>query len=334
VWASNRVRPRERLLLVGTSTAAVRLAAELHDRRAELGVEIVGFVDSEADRVGEPLINPGIIGAVDDIPALVKSLSIDRVVVSLSDARGKLPMDKLLEMRMAGMPFVHLPSVYEEYTGKIAVENLRPSWLIFSDGFTHVKALGGVTRLIDLVAACLLVVLSLPLALLAAIAIKLTSTGPVRYKQRRVGLNGRAFTIYKFRSMRADAEVATGAVWATPGRDPRVTKVGWFLRRSRIDELPQLWNVIRGDMSLVGPRPERPEFVKSLTEQIPFYGQRHVVKPGVTGWAQVRYAYGASVEDAMEKLQYDLYYVKNKSVALDLYIIFETLKTVLTRSGS
>jgi sugar transferase (PEP-CTERM system associated) len=334
VWASNRVRPGERLLLVGTSPAAIRLATELHDRRSELGVEIVGFVDTDAARVGEPLLNPGIIGTVQDIPSLVKALNIDRVVVSLSDARGKLPMDKLLDMRMAGVSFVHLPSVYEEYTGKIAVENLRPSWLIFSDGFTKVKALGGVTRLIDLAAGALLLVLSLPLMALAAIAIRLTSKGPIFYQQQRVGLNGRVFTIHKFRSMRADAEAATGPVWATPGRDPRVTRVGGFLRRSRIDELPQLWNVLIGNMSMVGPRPERPEFVKSLTEQIPFYGQRHAVRPGVTGWAQVRYTYGASVEDAMEKLQYDLFYVKNKSVALDLYIIFETLKTVLTKRGS
>ena len=333
-WAGNRVRPRERLLLVGTSPAAVRLAKELHERRLELGVEIVGFIDTDSDRVGEALVNPGIIGAVDDIPSLVKTLAVDRVVVSLNDARGKLPMDKLLDMRMAGLSFVHLPSVYEEYTGKIAVENLRPSWLIFSDGFTKVKALGGVTGLIDLVAGGLLLVLALPVMALAAIAIKLTSRGPALYRQRRVGLNGRGFTIYKLRSMYADAEAATGPVWATPGRDPRVTTVGAFLRRSRIDELPQLWTVFIGDMSLVGPRPERPEFVKSLTEQIPFYGQRHAVRPGVTGWAQVRYSYGASVEDATEKLQYDLFYVKNKSVALDLYIIFETLKTVLTRSGS
>ena len=333
-WASNRVRPQERLLLIGTSAAAVRLATELHDRRTELGVEIIGFVDADVARVGEPLVNSSIIGTVDDIPSLVKTLAIDRVVVSLSDARGKLPMDKLLEMRMAGVSFVHLPSVYEEYTGKIAVENLRPSWLIFSDGFTTVKALGGVTRLIDLVAGGLLLVLTLPLMALAAIAIKLTSSGQVLYRQQRVGLNGRVFTICKFRSMRADAEAASGPVWAMPGRDPRVTRVGAFLRRSRIDELPQLWNVLVGDMSLVGPRPERPEFVKSLTEQIPFYVQRHVVRPGLTGWAQVRYAYGASVEDAMEKLQYDLFYVKNRSVALDLYIIFETLKTVLTKRGS
>jgi exopolysaccharide biosynthesis polyprenyl glycosylphosphotransferase len=237
-------------------------------------------------------------------------------------------------MRMAGVAFAQLPSVYEEYTGKIAVENLRPSWLIFSDGFSRVRGFGGVARALDVAGAALLLVLSLPLMLIAAVLVGTTSSGPVLYRQQRVGLNGRVFTIGKFRSMRADAEAETGAVWATPGRDPRVTPVGAFLRRSRLDELPQLWNVLRGDMSLVGPRPERPEFVKRLTEQIPFYGQRHVVRPGLTGWAQVRYAYGASVEDAMEKLQYDLYYVKNRSIALNFYIIWDTLKTVVTRSGS
>jgi exopolysaccharide biosynthesis polyprenyl glycosylphosphotransferase len=182
--------------------------------------------------------------------------------------------------------------------------------------------------------AAVLLVLAQPVMIVAGLAIKATSPGPILYNQQRVGMNGKVFTIHKFRSMRADAEATTGAVWATPGRDPRVTRVGAFLRRSRIDELPQLWNVLRGDMSLVGPRPERPEFVSQLTEQIPFYGQRHAVRPGLTGWAQVRYAYGASVEDAMEKLQYDLYYIKNRSIALDVYIIVETLKTVVTRSGS
>jgi sugar transferase (PEP-CTERM system associated) len=334
VWASKRSRPRERVLIVGTNPAAVRLARELHERHAELGVAIVGFIDGDPARIGETLVNPGIIGTFDDIPMLVKTLKVDRVVVSLSDARGKLPMEKLLEMRMGGVSFAHLPSVYEEYTGKIAVENLRPSWLIFSDGFTKVSGVGGLKRVSDLVGGGLLLVLALPLMALAALAIALTSRGPILYLQQRVGLNGRVFTIRKFRSMRVDAEAATGAVWATPGRDPRTTKVGSLLRRSRIDELPQLWNVLVGEMSLVGPRPERPEFVATLTEQIPFYGQRHVVRPGLTGWAQVRYAYGASVEDAMEKLQYDLFYVKNRSIALDLYIIFETLKTVLTRSGS
>jgi sugar transferase (PEP-CTERM system associated) len=333
-WATKQARPHERLLLVGASAGALELASELHDRRAELGVLIVGFVDPDPARVGQDLGNPSIIGTVDDIPELVKTHAVDRVVVSLTDARGKLPMDKLLDMRMAGVTFAHLPSVYEEYTGKIAIDNLRPSWLIFSEGFTKTTAFGGVKRAVDLAGATFLIALALPLMALAALAVRLTSTGPALYRQQRVGLNGRVFTICKFRSMRADAEAGTGAVWATPGRDPRVTRVGGFLRRSRVDELPQLWNVLRGDMSLVGPRPERPEFVKELTEKIPFYGQRHVVRPGLTGWAQVRYAYGSSVEDAMEKLQYDLFYIKNRSIALDLYVLFETLKTVVTRSGS
>ena len=334
VWATKHMGPHERILLVGTNEAAIRLARELYDRRAELGVVIVGFVDPDPARLGQVLMNPGIIGTVEDIPDLVRTLAVDRVVVSLTDARGKLSMDKLLEMRMAGVSFAQLPSVYEEYTGKIAVDNLRPSWLIFSDGFSKVSESGGVKRVIDIVGSALMLALAQPVMVLAGLAIRFTSPGPILYKQQRVGMNGRVFTIYKFRSMKVDAEASTGAVWATPGRDPRVTTVGAFLRRSRIDELPQLWNVLHGDMSLVGPRPERPEFVSSLTEQIPFYGQRHAVRPGLTGWAQVRYAYGASVEDALEKLQYDLYYIKNRSTALDVYIIFETLKTVVTRSGS
>ena len=334
VWATKFAKPRERMLIVGTNEAAIRLARELFDRLAELGVEIVGFVDPDPSKVGQSLMNHSVIGSVDDIPELVRTLNVDRVVVSLADARGKLSMDKLLEMRMAGVEFAQLPTVYEEYTGKIAIDNLRPSWLIFSDGFAKVSESGGFKRVIDLVGSAVLLALAQPVMVVAGLAIKATSPGPILYNQQRVGMNGKIFTIHKFRSMRTDAEATTGAVWATPGQDPRVTKVGAILRRSRIDELPQLWNVLRGDMSLVGPRPERPEFVSMLTEQIPFYGQRHAVRPGLTGWAQVRYAYGASVEDAMEKLQYDLYYIKNRSTALDLYIIFETVKTVVTRSGS
>jgi exopolysaccharide biosynthesis polyprenyl glycosylphosphotransferase len=224
--------------------------------------------------------------------------------------------------------------VYEEYTGKIAVENLRPSWLIFSEGFRKTRWVIAVKRAMDLSVASLGLLLASPLLLLVSLAIKLTSPGPVFYHQERVGEHGHVFTVHKFRSMRPDAEAATGAVWAKAGYDPRVTRIGRILRRTRVDELPQLWNVLVGNMSLVGPRPERPEFVSDLTKQIPFYGQRHVVKPGLTGWAQVRYTYGASVEDAMEKLQYDLFYIKNFGPALDIYIILGTLKTVLMRGGS
>jgi sugar transferase (PEP-CTERM system associated) len=333
-WLAKKARPAERLLLVGTGVAAVGLAVELHERRQELGVEIVGFVDPDHSQVGQSLVNPGVIGTVDDIPAIVAARGVDRVVVSLSDARGKLPMAKLLDMKLAGVQFDHLATIYEEYTGKIAVENLRPSWLIFSEGFRKTRALVATKRAADVVAAAIGLVLASPLMLLAAVLIRLTSPGPVLYHQVRVGQHGENFRVHKFRSMRPDAEAATGAVWAKAGHDPRVTPIGRVLRRTRLDELPQFWNVLIGNMSFVGPRPERPEFVKDLTLQIPFYGQRHVVKPGLTGWAQVRYTYGASVEDAMEKLQYDLFYIKNLSLALDVYIILETVKTVLMRRGS
>jgi len=189
-------------------------------------------------------------------------------------------------------------------------------------------------RLLDVVLGTLGLMIGLPILALVALAVRLTSSGPVFYHQRRVGLHGRIFTVHKFRTMREDAEAKTGPVWASKKGDPRVTPIGRFLRRSRLDELPQLWNVLKGEMSVVGPRPERPEFVTDLTRDIPYYGQRHVVRPGLTGWAQVRYTYGASAEDALQKLQYDLYYIKNLSIALDLYIIFETIRTVILRKGA
>ena len=333
---SERFTPREKLLLVGTSPAAIVLARELFERRHELGVEIVGFVDTDASRVGAPVINPGVVGTLDDIPALTARLGVNRVVVSLSDQRGKLPMDKLLDMRLrSGVLFDHLASVYEEYTGKIALENLRPSWLVFSTGFRKTRLWLITKRTCDIVAAVCGLVLSFPLTAITALLVKLESPGdPVFYHQERVGLNGATFIIHKFRTMRSDAEARTGPVWSAGDSDPRITRVGRFLRKTRLDEVPQLWNVLRGDMSLIGPRPERPQFVEQLTQQIPFYGQRHVVKPGVTGWAQVRYTYGASVEDAIEKMQYDLYYVKHLSLRFDLLIALETIKIVVLRRGA
>jgi len=333
-WLTQRVAPRERLLLVGTSIAAVELAKELFERRQELGVEIVGFVDPDPARVGAPVLNPGVVGTIDDIPLLVSNLNVDRVVVSLADARGKLPMDRLLDIRLdIGVTFDHLATVYEEYTGKIAVENLRPSWLIFSEGFRKTRLLATAKRVLDIACSAAGLLIGAPIMLLVAIAVRCTSSGPILYHQRRVGLHGREFTAHKFRTMREDAESATGPVWST-SNDTRITPIGGFLRRTRLDEMPQLWNVLVGEMSFVGPRPERPEFVRQLTEKIPFYGQRHVLKPGLTGWAQVRYTYGASVEDAIEKLQYDLYYIKNLSIALDVVIVLETIKTVITRKGA
>ncbi|NOT28701.1 MAG: TIGR03013 family PEP-CTERM/XrtA system glycosyltransferase [Acidobacteria bacterium] len=333
-WLSRNMRPRERLLLVGTSAATVELSRELFERRHELGVEIVGFVDPDPGKVGAPVINPGVIGTIEDIPSIVRAKSVDRVVVSLADSRGKLPVDKLLEMKLDGVSFDHLASIYEQYTGKIAVENLRPSWLIFSPGFKKSRLLSATKRLVDIVVASVGLALTMPLMAVVAVAIRATSKGAVLYHQQRVGLQGRIFVVHKFRSMREDAESETGPVWASKEGDSRVTPLGSLLRRTRLDELPQLWNVLKGDMSFVGPRPERPEFVANLTKQIPFYRQRHVMRPGLTGWAQVRYTYGASVEDALQKLQYDLFYIKHMSISLDLFIIFSTIKTVILRKGA
>ena len=333
-WFALRVGPAERLLIVGTGGAAVALAKELFDRRQELGVELVGFVDADPKLVGTSLINPGVVGTIAEIPAIVRERKVDRVVVSLADARGKLPMEGLLSMKLNdGVQFDHLASVYEEYTGKIAVENLRPSWLIFSQGFRKSVILALSKRGLDIIAAAVGLAILAPVMALVAIAIRLTSPGPALYSQRRVGKDGLIFVIHKFRSMRVDAEARTGAVWSTEN-DPRVTPLGRILRRTRLDEVPQLWNVLVGDMSIVGPRPERPEFVADLTTQIPFYGQRHVVRPGLTGWAQVRHSYGSTVEDALQKLQFDLFYIKHLSIAFDLFICLETLKTVLVRRGS
>jgi sugar transferase (PEP-CTERM system associated) len=333
-WVSDRLAPAERLLIVGTNNAAVSLAQELFDRRHELGVELVGFVDSDPARVGTSLINPGIIGTVDRIPDIVRERHVDRVVVSLADARGKLSMERLLEMKLNdGVRFDHLASVYEDYTGKIAVENLRPSWLVFSNGFRKSRALSAVKRTGDIILSAIGLILVAPLMVIAAVAMKCTSPGPLFYHQRRVGKDGSVFTIHKLRSMRIDAEQGTGAVWSAEG-DPRVTRIGRFLRRTRFDEVPQLWNVLKGDMSFVGPRPERPEFVSQLTKQIPFYGQRHVVRPGLTGWAQVRHSYGSTIDDALQKLQYELFYIKHMSIAFDLFIMLSTIKTVLVRPGS
>jgi sugar transferase (PEP-CTERM system associated) len=333
-WLSLRVGPAERLLIVGASGAAIDLARELFERRNQLGVELVGFVDPDPSNVGKTLINPGVIGTVADIPRVVRERRVDRVVVSLADARGKLSMDQLLEMKFRdGVTFDHLASVYEKYTGKIAIENLRPSWFVFSSDFRKGSVFPLVKRAIDLAGAAIGLILTAPLLLILAVLVRLTSPGPAVYHQRRVGRGGREFVLHKFRSMRADAEAETGATWAQQD-DPRVTGLGRFLRKARLDELPQLWNVLVGEMSFVGPRPERPEFVTELTKLIPFYGQRHVVKPGLTGWAQVRYDYGNTVDDALEKLQYELFYIKNMSLGLDLLILAETTKTVLLRRGT
>ncbi len=264
---------------------------------------------------------------------LVKRMGIDIVVVALQDRRGNLPTDQLLRCRLAGIAVKEREALYEQITGKIAVEALRPSYLIFNDGFARSPAADIAKRVVDVVFSLTGIFLTWPVMLFTAIAVRIDSRGPALFRQDRVGFDNTEFTLYKFRSMRTDAEATTGAVWAKDN-DPRITRCGRFIRKARLDELPQLFNILGGDMSLVGPRPERRVFVESLKQQIPYYEQRHIVKPGLTGWAQINYPYGNTVEDALQKLQYDLFYIKNQSFLFDLSILFNTIKTVVLRKGT
>jgi sugar transferase (PEP-CTERM system associated) len=242
-------------------------------------------------------------------------------------------VEALLQLRLRGVKIEEATSWLEKMSGRIEVEQLYPSWLIFADGFKFGAGFFELRRILSLVASALLLIVVLPMIPFVMLAIRLDSDGPILYRQRRVGFGGVHFYCYKFRTMRQDAEADTGATWAADD-DPRITRVGRFLRSTRLDEIPQLWCVLKGDMAFVGPRPERPEFVEWLSHEIPYYGVRHSVRPGITGWAQVRYKYGNTLEDAKEKLQYDLYYIKNASIGLDVLIIFQTIKIVLLGRGA
>jgi sugar transferase (PEP-CTERM system associated) len=321
----------ERTLIVGTDATAQTLARLVLAQR-DFPYDIVGFIVDDPQRIGEPVVNPRVVGTPADIEHLIDTRGISRIFVGLSDRRGTLPVGELLRAKLRGVRVEDVTTVYERMTGKLLVEDLRPSWLIFSDGFRASRLTRQTKRAFDLVLASVGLLVGAPLMLLTAIAVWLESGDPVLYRQERVGCNGSVFTLYKFRSMRPDAEQGT-PVWAK-AVDHRVTRVGRFIRRTRLDELPQLWNVLRGDMSFVGPRPERPFFVAQLAQHIPLYEQRHAVRPGITGWAQVKYRYGASMEDALEKLRYDLYYVKHLSLAFDLTILFDTVKVVLFAKGA
>ena len=322
----------ERVLIVGTGESARTVARQILAQR-DFGYRVVGFIGDDAARIGERIVNPAIVGTPLDIPRLIATEGIDRIVVGLSDRRGKLPVEELLRAKLAGVRIEDVTTIYERLTGKILVEDVRPSWLIFGDGFRVSRWTRAVKRTLDVTMAFLMVVVGAPFIALTALAVWLEDGSPVLYSQERVGEHGRVFRVYKFRSMRKDAESAGTPIWAKAD-DDRVTRVGRFIRKTRLDELPQLWNVLGGDMSFVGPRPERPFFVEQLATQIPFYQQRHAVKPGLTGWAQVKYRYGASIEDAIEKLRYDLYYIKHLSLAFDITIIFDTVKVILFRKGA
>jgi sugar transferase (PEP-CTERM system associated) len=273
-----------------------------------------------------------LLGKIQDLDVLVEETRPDVVVIAQIDRRGCFPAKALLDCRLRGIRVEDWPTFCEKATGKILVAAVRPSWLIFSDGFIKTPRTVIIKRLFDVTISLAGLIAALPLMVLAAIAIKLESSGPIFYRQPRLGQNGCVFILNKFRSMRQDAEKETGPVWSAR-RDPRITRVGSILRRTRLDELPQLFNVLVGHMSFIGPRPERPEFVAELQRQIPYYMERLAVKPGITGWAQVRYEYGSSLEDAVEKLQYDLYYIKNLSLFLDLLIVLSTVQVILFARG-
>lgn len=322
----------ERVLIVGAGAQALEVAREVLARR-DAGYRIVGFVDNKPELVGKSLINPRVIGTVDQLIPIVQNEKIDRIVVAMGERRGRFPTEQLLELSLSGdVAIEEAQAFYERLTGRVHLDMVRPSWLIFSSRGRQARISAFLRALLHRGAALVGAILSLPIAVLTAIAIKLDSPGPIFYRQERVGKNGRIFTLIKFRSMRVDAE-KDGPVWAKE-KDDRTTRVGRIIRKTRIDEIPQFWNILKGDMNFVGPRPERPHFVKQLAEEIPFYEQRHLVAPGLTGWAQIKYPYGSSIEDARQKLQYDLYYIKNQSLAFDALIIFETVKIILFGRGA
>jgi sugar transferase (PEP-CTERM system associated) len=317
----------ERVLILGTDLQAVAIAREIIQRRGR-GYEVIGFVGHDPALVGQSLINPRVIGVMGDLEELVRRRRPDRIVVALSDLRGEAPVDLLLRLKVRDQIEVDEASqFFERLTGKIGTDHLQTLRMVFAETGPWAWLYRRLRRAIDVVYSLIGIALSFPLMALTAVAIRIESPGPVIYTQERVGLHGRKFRIFKLRSMREDAE-SNGPVWACEN-DPRMTRVGRVIRRLHIDEIPQFFNILRGEMSLIGPRPERPEFVERLGERIPYYSERHLVKPGLTGWAQVSHPYGASFEDAREKLQYDLYYIKNQSLLLDAIILLGTARVVL-----
>jgi sugar transferase (PEP-CTERM system associated) len=325
-WMVKQPFLRERVYVLGTGERAQSLVTGLRER-STLGIEVVGWTGDLAGELTRDTVASHLLGVARE------QKGVHRVIVAMPNRRGTLPVEELLDLRLGGVKVEEATSWLEKITGRIEVEQLYPSWLIFADGFRFSSVFRMVRRLLNFTVALIGLVLALPLLPFIVLAVRLDSKGPVLYRQQRVGRRGVVFYCYKFRTMRVDAEVDTGATWATDD-DPRITRVGKFLRSSRLDEIPQLWCVLRGDMHFVGPRPERPEFVEWLSKEIPYYGVRHVVRPGITGWAQVRYKYGNTLEDAREKLQYDLFYIKNASLGLDLLIMFQTIKIVLLGRGA
>jgi sugar transferase (PEP-CTERM system associated) len=321
----------QRILLVG-GNPVLEVVARHVAGHPELGMAVIGYVDDGVELGTE---RPGgkVLGTLASLREIAMEVAPDKIVVGMTERRGSMPVADLLELRFSGIFIEEASTTYESVCMRISTLELRPSQLVFSGELGPRPGILLLQAAYNLLLALVGTALFSPVMVVVALCVKFSSPGPVLYRQTRVGLDDRLFTVYKFRSMTADAEAKTGAVWAAKD-DPRVTRLGKYLRKFRLDELPQFFNVLRGDMAIVGPRPERPEFVKTLSEKIPYYRQRHCVKPGITGWAQINYRYGDTLEDTIAKLEFDLYYIKNVSLSLDAYIVFHTLKTMVLSRGS
>ena len=334
-WMYSSSKYNNRVLIFGTGSAA-KMITDVLINGYNPGYDLMGFLDPNDEAHQSPSSSGPVEGKTyyngEDVFKVASAEGVTKIIVSPDNPDDLLPLNRFLDCKFSGIEVLSMPAAYEQLTGKILIHEFLPNWLVFTDGFRTTPASRAAKVITDYCIALLGLILAAPLMALIALAIKLDSRGPIFYTQERVGKNQRPFRLIKFRTMAKDAEAASGPVWAQPG-DPRVTTVGRFLRRTRLDEIPQFINVLKGEMSIVGPRPERPHFVAQLQETIPFYNQRHTVKPGVTGWAQTQYPYGASEEDALEKLQYDLYYIKNISLFLDLLTLLATIRVVLTFQG-
>jgi sugar transferase (PEP-CTERM system associated) len=324
----SKALPPEKLLFLGASATLRRIAIRLGER-PELGSLVVGYLSAApTEEIQAPWL-----GDLEQLRTVVQRYRPTRIIVGLSESRGRLPMQQLLDLRFSGIQIEEANMTFESVFGRVSIPDLRPSQLIFSGEMGPRRWMVQLQEIYSEVLGLIGMVITLPVMAVVALVVKFSSPGPILFRQTRVGLHGKPFVLYKFRSMYADAEARTGAVWATKD-DPRVTPAGRWLRRLRLDELPQFFNVVRGQMSIVGPRPERPEFCAMLEEKMPFYQQRHWVKPGITGWAQINHKYGDTIEDSLTKLEYDLYYIKNVGPALDAYIVFNTLKVMLLSRGA
>jgi sugar transferase (PEP-CTERM system associated) len=330
-WFIHQDKYKTRVLILGSGKLARDLARGILGEQ-ELSLHVEGFLSSDPALKGVSIVNPKVIGNMEELSAIVHRAHIGKIIVALEERRGNLPLDELLKFKSYGITIENGISYYEKISNQILVEYINPSDLIFCDGFKLSYGALFVKRAYDMLFACIGLIMASPLFLILSVLIKMESRGPIFYKQERVGKNEKSFFIYKFRSMLNDAEKKTGPVMALSD-DKRITRIGKIIRKTRLDELPQLWNILKGDMSFVGPRPERPVFVEKFTKQIPFYGQRFALRPGLTGWAQIRCPYASTIEETLMKLRYELYYLKNFSFFFDLSIILRTVKVVLFARG-